>query len=52
LSLAIGTEMPMMVNTGILIDLFVSILLLGIFINKIGDVHTDVDVDQLRHLKD
>jgi len=52
LSLAVGSEMPMLVNTGILLDLFVSVLLLGIFVNKIGDVLKDVDVDQLRQLKD
>lgn len=52
LSLAVGTEMPMLVNTGVLLDLFVSVLLLGIFINKIGDIHKDVDGEQLRQLKD
>jgi hydrogenase-4 component E len=52
LSIAVGSEIPMLINTGILLDLFVSILLLGIFINKIGDVLRDVDVDQLKQLKD
>jgi len=52
LSLAVGSEMPMLVNTGVLLDLFVSVLLLGIFINKIGDVHKDIDGGQLRQLKD
>ena len=52
LSLAVGSEMPMLVNTGILLDIFVSILLLGIFVNKIGDVIKDVDVEQLKALRD
>ena len=52
LSLAVGAEMPMLVNTGILLDLFVSVLLLGIFVNKIGDVLQTADVDQLQNLKD
>ncbi len=52
LSLAVGNEMPMLVNSGILLDLFISILLLGVFINKIGGVLKDVDVNQLRNLKD
>jgi hydrogenase-4 component E len=52
LSLAVGNEMPMLVNTGILLDLFVSVLLLGIFANKIGDVMKDATVDQLSQLKD
>ena len=52
LSLAVGNQMPMLVNTGILLDLFVSVLVLGIFVNKIGDVLKDVDIDQLQNLKD
>ena len=52
LSLAVGNEMPMLVNLGILLDIFVSVFLLGIFVNKVGDVLKDVDVDQLRNLKD
>lgn len=52
LSLAVGTEMPMLVNLGILLDVFASVFLLGIFVNRIGDVLKDVDVDQLKNLKD
>lgn len=52
LSLAVGNEMPMLVNIGILLDIFVSVLLLGIFANKIGDVLKEQDVSQLRNLKD
>jgi len=52
LSLAVGNEMPMLVNFGILLDIFASVFLLGIFVNKIGDVLKDVDVDQLKNLKD
>lgn len=52
LSLAVGNEMPMLVNTGILLDIFASIFLLGIFVNKIGDVLQEQDVEQLRNLKD
>ena len=52
LSLAVGNEMPMLVNLGIMLDIFASVLILGIFLNKIGDVFKDVDVDQLSRLKD
>lgn len=52
LSLAVGTEMPMLVNLGILLDVFVSVFLLGIFINKVGDVMRDGDVGKLNRLKD
>lgn len=52
LSLAVGNEMPLLVNLGILLDIFVSVFLLGIFINKVGDVTNDGDVSQLSSLKD
>jgi len=52
LSLAVGSKMPMVVNTGILMDIFVSVILLGIFADKIGDVFEEQDVGQLRNLKD
>ena len=52
LSLAVGSEMPMLVNTGILLDIFVSVILLGIFADKIGDVFEEQDVEQLKNLKD
>jgi hydrogenase-4 component E len=52
LSLAVGNEMPMLVNLGIMLDIFASVLILGIFLNKIGDVFKDIDVDQLSSLKD
>lgn len=52
LSLAVGNEMPMLVNMGILLDVFVSVFLLGIFINKVGDVFSGGDVEELSNLKD
>jgi len=52
LSLAIGNEMPMMVSTGILIDLFVGILVMGIFVNKIGDVFQEANNEYLSQKRD
>lgn len=52
LSLAQGNEMPLMVNLGVLLDVFVSVFLLAIFINKVGDVTGDGDVSHLNRLKD
>ena len=52
LSLAVGNEMPMLVNLGIMLDIFASVLILGIFFNKIGDVIKDPDVNILSNLKD
>ncbi len=52
LSLAVGNEMPMLVNLGIMLDIFASVLILGVFLNKIGGVFKNVNVDQLDKLKD
>jgi hydrogenase-4 component E len=52
LSLAIGNEMPMLLNLGIMLDIFASVLILGVFFNKIGDVIRDPDVNLLTNLKD
>ena len=52
LSFAIGDKIPMLVNMGILLDIFASVFLLGIFINKVVDVLKDTDVNRLRNLKD
>ncbi len=52
LSMAVGNEMPLLVNLGVLLDVFVSVFLLGIFINKVGDVTSDIDVSELSSLKD
>jgi hydrogenase-4 component E len=52
LSLAVGNEMAMMVNLGIMLDIFASVLILGVFFNRIGDLLKDPAIDQLRNLKD
>jgi hydrogenase-4 component E len=52
LALAVGNEMPMLVNTSILLDFFVSVLVFGIFVNKIGDVFKEHDVHVLSQLRD
>ncbi len=52
LSLAVGTEMTQLVNVGIMLDIFVSVLVLGIFVNRIGDTFEEMSVDNLTNLKD
>jgi hydrogenase-4 component E len=52
LSLAVGREMPMLVNLGVLLDIFVTVFLLGIFVNKIGDVIKEAEVNHLNRLRD
>ncbi|HYV93970.1 MAG TPA: hypothetical protein VE978_19485 [Chitinophagales bacterium] len=52
LSLAVGNQMPMLLNTGILLDFFLSFLVLGIFVNKIKDVFKEPDMQTLSQLRD
>ena len=52
LSLAVGNKMPMLLNTGILLDFFLSFLVLGIFVNKIKDVFKEPDMQTLSQLRD
>jgi len=47
LSLAIGSQMPMLINIGILLDIFVSVLILGIFMMRMKQ-----SAHQLTMLKD
>jgi len=52
LSFSLGNEMPMAVNAGILLDILISILLFGLFMNKIAKTYKDLDIDQLNKLSD
>lgn len=52
LSLALGGEMPMFVNAAILLDIFTSVLIMGIFFNKLKDYFQGTDITHLSKLKD
>jgi len=52
LSLAAANKMPILVNLGITLDIFVSILVLGVFVNRIGNTFEEMSVDNLNNLKD
>lgn len=52
LSLALGSEMPMFVNSAILLDIFTSVLIMGIFFNKMKDYFQNADASHLSQLKD
>jgi len=52
LSLALGAEMPMFVNAAILLDIFTSVLIMGVFFNKVKDYFQNMDATQLSQLKD
>lgn len=44
LSLAIGSETPMLINVGILLDIFVSVLILGIFVMRLKQHASELTV--------
>jgi hydrogenase-4 component E len=44
LSLAIGSEIPMLINIGILLDIFVSVLILGIFVMRLKEHAHDLNL--------
>lgn len=52
LSLSVGAHQPMLVNMGILLDIFVSVLVLGLFMNKIGNTFEEMSIENLSNLKD
>jgi hydrogenase-4 component E len=52
LSLSVANEMPMLVNIGVLLDLFVGIYLFAIFFNKITEEFDGSHIDVLTELKD
>ncbi len=52
LSLSIAKEMPLIVNMGVLLDIFICIYLLGLFVNKIQIRYNRDHIDTLTDLKD
>jgi hydrogenase-4 component E len=51
-SLSIASEMPLIVNMGVLLDIFVGVFLFGMFANKIMSTFDELDIDKLSRLKD
>lgn len=52
LSLSVSKEMPMLVNLGVLLDIFIAVYILGLFVNVINKEFKDLDVSNLSDLKD
>jgi hydrogenase-4 component E len=52
LSLSLAGEMPFIVNLGVLLDLFIAVFLLGLFVSKINDTFDEVKIDSLTELRD
>ena len=51
-SLAVGVEMPMLVNVAMLLDILMSVLMLGVFFSKLGERIRNLTSDELTALKD
>lgn len=51
-STAIGVEMPFLINIAILLDILISVLMLGIFMTKIDDKIHAGDANALTNVKD
>lgn len=52
LSLSVAKEMPMLVNIGVLLDIFIAVYILGLFVNEINKEFNDLEVSNLSDLKD
>ena len=50
--MAIGVEMPILINSAIMLDILMSVLMLGMFMAKVDkQIHTD-NSDNLTNVKD
>jgi len=52
LSLSVAKEMPMLVNIGVLLDVFIAVYILGLFVSQINTELGDMEVAHLSDLKD
>ncbi|MBP3924233.1 hypothetical protein J6E39_03220 [bacterium] len=52
LSLSVAKEMPVLVNMGVLLDVFIAVYILGLFVNEINKEFNDLEVSHLSDLKD
>ena len=52
LSISVAKEMPMLVNIGVLLDVFIAIYILGLFVSQINKELGDMEVAHLSDLKD
>jgi hydrogenase-4 membrane subunit HyfE len=44
--------MPILINTGILLDLIITTLILSVFLTKVNEHNRSLEVDNLTKLKD
>ncbi len=51
-AMAVGVELPGLINIAILLDILISVLMLGVFLTRIGDSMKNMDTDALTSIKD
>lgn len=52
MSLSVAKEMPVLVNLGVLLDVFIAVYILGLFVKEIKKEFKDLEVSNLSGLKD
>ena len=52
LSLSVAKEMPVLVNMGVLLDVFIAVSILGMLVKEINNEFDDLEVSHLSDLKD
>lgn len=52
LAISVASEMPLIVNMGVLLDLFAAIFMLGLFVSRIHSTFDELHIDSLSDLRD
>lgn len=52
LSLSIASEMPFVVNLGVILDIFIAVFVFGLFVVRIQSTFDDMTIDKLSNLRD
>ena len=52
LSLSVAKEMPIIINLGVLLDIFIAVFILGLLVKEINNKFDDLEVSHLSDLKD
>jgi hydrogenase-4 component E len=52
MSFALAARIPVIIETGVLLDVFIGVLMMGIFVNRIATTTESLDQSELRRLTD
>ena len=52
LTLAVGSQMPMLVSMAILLDVLMGVLVIGVFMNKVSNTFQSIHIDEMTQIKD